>query len=142
MTVSLPPARPRILVVDDHVRLRQLIAEGLANRLNADVAQAGDIGEALLILRTVSFTALVSDVNLPSGSSADALPSLRAAAGADVWIVLISAAAPPGLGARALAAGADAFVSKTDGLAALCAALEPALLPQLVTTEVGAAVLA
>lgn len=127
MTASGGSAEQRVLnvlVVDDHVPLRKLIVKGLAANLPAHVGQAADIAGALEELSQGNYDALVSDVNLPGGSSIEALPRLRAAA-PGARIVLMSAAAPPGLADAALAAGADVFVPKSAGVIALCRAVRP-----------------
>lgn len=114
----------RVLVVDDHERLRAVLSSTLAARVPAEVVQAGDIDEALTHAHEAPFDALVVDVNLPRTSGLDALPRLRAAC-PHGRIVLMSAAVAPGLEEKALRAGADQFIAKSAGLQELCRAVDP-----------------
>lgn len=119
-------------MVDDHERLRGLIANGIAKRLAATVDQAGDVTQLLQALETRAYDAIASDVSLPGQTSLDALGSIRAVAPV-ARIVLMSAAPGPDLAGRALAAGADAFVPKSAGLEELCRALVPDIDPDSTT---------
>jgi CheY-like chemotaxis protein len=113
-----------ILVVDDHPKLRGLLAGTLTRRLGADVEQAGDVEEALTKLTQAHFDVVMMDVNLPRVTGLEAVPALRAAA-PGCRVVLMSAAVMPGLESKALRAGADMFIAKSAGLEDLCSAVQP-----------------
>lgn len=114
----------RVLLVDDHRRLRTVMAQSLGKALPAEVAMCGDIPTALTLLRSRTFDAVVSDVNLPGLSGLEAIPQLRSACPRG-RVLLISATDSPGLAETALRAGADAFVTKSAGIHTLCQAIVP-----------------
>lgn len=118
---SEPPTQV-VLVVEDHVRVRQVLSAAIEQRLTATVLQAGSIADALAVLGDRTVDAILLDVNLPHVSGLDALPQVRARAPGS-RIVLMSAGAGAGAVAAALAAGADAFVDKSESLDNLCSAL-------------------
>lgn len=60
-----PPPRGRILVVDDMMSMRILIAE-LLHKEGYEVEVAGDAREALQLAQLVRWDAVVLDINLPA----------------------------------------------------------------------------
>jgi two-component system, cell cycle response regulator DivK len=62
-TGAVPPARPVILLVEDHLDTRQMYAEFLS--VSFDVLPAGDGTEAIEILRTTPPDLLITDLSLP-----------------------------------------------------------------------------
>ncbi len=60
------PAQPKkILVVDDHVPMRKLIAEALGQTSNYQIREARNGQEALDVLKQDSFDLVISDVMMP-----------------------------------------------------------------------------
>jgi CheY-like chemotaxis protein len=63
INAGVPPARPIILLVEDHLDTRQMYAEFLS--VSFDVLPAGDGTEALAILHTTAPDLLITDLSLP-----------------------------------------------------------------------------
>jgi CheY-like chemotaxis protein len=63
INAGVPPARPIILLVEDHQDTRQMYAEYLS--VSFDVLPAGDGTEALAILHTTAPDLLITDLSLP-----------------------------------------------------------------------------
>lgn len=114
----------RLLVLDDHPRLRQILAAGIRKATGVLVDEAATLDEALTLLGSRTYAALLSDVNLDDTNAIDVLPAFRRAQ-PGIRIVLMSGAPADDMRARVLAAGADDFVPKSAGIAALTAAALP-----------------
>ena len=71
-----PQSAPRILVVDDDAEMRALLGEVLSEE-GYEVEQSANAAEALIRLRTETFSAIVLDKNMPGLSGLDVLPGLR-----------------------------------------------------------------
>jgi len=102
----------RIVLADDHAVVRS----GLRMLLDAEpgfevVAEAGDIEAARRYVRGHHPAVLVLDLNMPGGSSLDAIPALRAEA-PDTHIVVLTMQEEPAFAREALAAGATGYVLK------------------------------
>ena len=65
-------SRPTVLVVDDEVELRQLVADALEAR-GFSVAQSGEAADALSRLEGFAYDGLVLDLALPDGNGMDIL---------------------------------------------------------------------
>jgi two-component system chemotaxis response regulator CheB len=103
---SEPPIR--LMIVDDSTVARAVLARMVASNPEFEVvAVAGNAGEALDALRTVTVDIVLLDVEMPGTSGLDALPDiLRAGAGARVLIVSSMAEDGAEVTVRALAEGA------------------------------------
>jgi signal transduction histidine kinase/ActR/RegA family two-component response regulator len=117
----------RILLVEDHVAVREAVAAMLANEPDLDVvAQAGSMAEAREALGDVDVA--IVDLGLPDGFGGDLIGELRAVNPAARALVL-SASVDPAETSRAFAAGADGSLDKTaqlDEVAATVRRLLPA----------------
>jgi DNA-binding NtrC family response regulator len=71
-----PQSAPRILVVDDDAEMRALLSEVLSEE-GYEVERSANAAEALIRLRTETFSAIVLDKNMPGLSGLDVLPGLR-----------------------------------------------------------------
>lgn len=71
-----PQSAPRILVVDDDAEMRALLLEVLSED-GYEVEQSANAAEALIRLRTETFSTIVLDKNMPGLSGLDVLPGLR-----------------------------------------------------------------
>ena len=100
----------RILVVEDDPISRDLVA-GVLRRGGHDVATARDGHDALEQLRDGAIRLVVSDWNMPGVNGADLCRAIRASAGPDVYVILLT-----GRGAASrfdgLHAGADDYLDK------------------------------
>ena len=115
LTEDLPPA-PRLLIADDSAawleRGRNWFTEA-----GWEVATAPDGRAALGILAEGDFDALLTDVEMPGLDGIDLAGKVRAGEGGrtDIPVVVWTASAGEEAGPAALAAGADAFLTKEAG---------------------------
>jgi two-component system response regulator NreC len=106
-------ARPiRIVLADDHAVVRR----GLELLLDAEpgfevVASVGDVEAALRTTRGHKPDVLVLDLNMPGGSSLDAIPRIRSAS-PQTQIAVLTMQDEPAFARQALSAGALAYVLK------------------------------
>lgn len=100
----------RILLIEDHPAMRELVARELA-RSGIAVDAVGGIGEAEACLAQVRYAALVLDRGLPDG---DALPWLRRQRARQVLVPCLLLTARDALHDRVdgLEAGADDYLAK------------------------------
>jgi two-component system, NarL family, response regulator NreC len=112
MAMSAEAADPdqlTVVIADDHTVVRQ----GLRLLIDAEpdmrvVAEAGDVAEAERKARAHRPAVLVLDLNMPGGSSLEAIPRLRDATA----IVVLTMQDDPGFARQALQSGALGFVLK------------------------------
>jgi two-component system response regulator NreC len=102
----------RLVIADDHAVVRS----GLRLLLDAEpdfevVAEAGDVDTARRYVRGHHPTVLVLDLNMPGGSSLQAIPAIREEA-PDTQIVVLTMQEEPTFARQALAAGASGYVLK------------------------------
>ena len=102
----------RIVLADDHAVVRS----GLRMLLDAEedfevVAEAGDVDAARRYVRGHHAAVLVLDLNMPGGSSLEAIPTIRAES-PDTQIVVLTMQDAPAYARQALSAGALGYVLK------------------------------
>jgi len=102
-----------ILVVDDDQAMCEMLVEQLAD-YGLLAESTGSVAQALEILETGGFSAVVSDVQMAPRDGFSLLEAVRASA-SPVPVVLMSAFAAPGIERKALSAGAFAFLAKPFG---------------------------
>lgn len=112
----------KILVVDDHVVVREGIRRLLGTLPHAEILEAGSAVEALTIFRKENPSLVVLDVHLNSSSGLELLPRLKAE-DKNARIVMFTMHAEPSYAARAIRAGAMGYVSKSAGADELIAAI-------------------
>ena len=107
------PAGPDlVLVVDDHIDSAEMYAFALG-RLNIQSLTAESPDEAYGLACARRPDAIVSDLQLSSGSGFDLARRLRAEAGTrDIAIIILTGHAGPATSAEAHAAGCDRFLVK------------------------------
>ncbi len=113
----------RLVVVDDHPLFRR----GLISLLSQDerfsvVGEAGDMGEALRILTTVTPDVILLDNHLPGVKGVDAIPSLKQGR-ESLRIVMLTVSEDEDDLAKALQNGADGYLLKTSESDQLCDAI-------------------
>jgi CheY-like chemotaxis protein len=111
-THDRPVERHTVLVVDDSAGVRQLIAATLrGNGFDVELAASGL--EALHLIESRRFDALVVDYSMPGSSGADLVKTARKS-GVTLPIVMVSGVAEPEDKAAAWEAGVDAYLDKFD----------------------------
>jgi two-component system response regulator NreC len=116
----------RIVIADDH----SVVRRGLRQVLEGDtglevVAEAGDVEGARRYVRGHKPDVLVLDLNMPGGSTLDAIPEIRAEA-PNTQIVVLTMQDEPAYARQALAAGVMGYVLKEAADAELVEAVRRA----------------
>ena len=109
MPAAPPPVTPRILVVDDHRKIREPLA-ALLRRAGFDVRVADGANAMHLVLRHTPVDLVVLDVMLPDGDGFALCRELRAAGGPPV--ILLTARGEAHDRIAGLNLGADDYVVK------------------------------
>ena len=113
-----------VVIADDHAVVRK----GLRLLIDAEpglrvVAEAGDVPGAVRLARAHRPRVLVLDLNMPGGSSLEAIPTVAAGPTA---VVVLTMQDDPSFARRALQAGASGFVLKEAADDELLAAIRRA----------------
>ena len=66
----MPPAEPRVLVIDDELNVRKTLAM-LLERNKYQASTAASAEEGLRLLKTLSVDLIITDLNLPGLSGLD-----------------------------------------------------------------------
>ncbi len=109
------PAQPRVLIVDDSVVVRRILALAVSQMpqlSRAAVEQAADGAEALARLRQERFDLVLCDVRMPEVDGYELLRVARGDLGLTIPIVLISTMGKQQDVQRGLDAGATAYILK------------------------------
>jgi DNA-binding NtrC family response regulator len=117
--------RIRILVVEDDAEMRGLLADVLSDEGYA-VEGALNGAEALILLRTESFAAIVLDKNMPGLSGLDLLPGMRTIC-PETPVILITAFGDVSAYMDAMEKGAFEFIYKPFRMEDLLRTLRRAL---------------
>ena len=101
-----------VLIADDHAVVRK----GLGLLIDAEpglnvVAEAGTVPDAMMKTRALRPDVLILDLNMPGGSSLEAIPQIREEA-PDTAIVVLTMQNDPAFARKALQSGAAGFVLK------------------------------
>jgi two-component system response regulator NreC len=120
------PAPIRIVIADDH----SIVRRGLRTLLDAEagievVAEGDDVDSAKRYIRGHRPDVLVIDLNMPGGSTLEALPSLREEF-PDTQIVVLTMQDEPAYARQALGSGVLGYVLKEAADAELVAAVRAA----------------
>lgn len=102
----------KVLVVDDHVVVREGVRRLLATLPGTEIAEASSAREALSEYRRFEPDVVILDINLEASSGLEFLQRLRAQSRAP-RVVMFSMHSGPGYVTRALHAGAMGYVSKS-----------------------------
>jgi two-component system response regulator NreC len=116
----------RVIIADDHSIVRRWLRELLEAEGGFEVvAEAGDIESTRRYLRGHKPNVLVVDLNMPDGSSLEAIPEMRADC-PETRIVVLTMQNEPAYARRALSAGALGYVLKEAADAELVEAVRRA----------------
>jgi len=126
-TISQLPVKARILIVDDHVIVRQGIAQLVNRELDLDVcAEAGDADSAIVVLRDTQVDLAIVDISLP-GTSGIELVKLMRDAQPQLPVLVMSMHDEALYSDRAFRAGAKGYVMKQEATEKLLAAIRKIL---------------
>ena len=129
--MSVPPVRPKVLIIDDEAQIRRLLRLSL-EAAGFDVSEAADGQGGLTELATRRPDAVILDLGLPDLSGVEVVRQLREWSRVPVLVVTVRAAESDKV--AALDAGADDYVTKPFGVAEIIARLR-ALLRRVLTDE-------
>ena len=116
----------RILLIEDHPALREMIGEHLTRRGFAlDAVERG--AEAVAAVGEVSYDAVILDLGLPDIDGMEVLATLRERTGGDLPAVIVTARDALDDRVRGLNAGADDYLVKPFALVELEARLRAVL---------------
>ena len=102
-------SKTTVVIADDHTVVRQGLRLLIDNEPGMQViAEAGTVPDAERMARAHRPTVLVLDLNMPGGSSLEAIPRLRE----HVAVVVLTMQDDPAFARQALQAGARGFVLK------------------------------
>jgi two-component system response regulator NreC len=105
-------SKTTVVIADDHTVVRQGLRLLIDNEDGLQVvAEAGTVPDAERLARAHRPSVLVLDLNMPGGSSLDAIPRLREQA-AETAFVVLTMQDDPAFARQALQAGALGFVLK------------------------------
>lgn len=116
----------KVLLVEDHAPMREMIAAHLAERGFA-VEAVGTGDAALAAARTVQYDAAILDLGLPDQDGMQVLKLLRDRAGAGLPVLILTARDGVENRVRGLNAGADDYLTKPFDLGELEARLRAVL---------------
>ncbi len=112
MEASSAPASIRIVLADDHATVRRGLQLLLDNEDGFEVvATVGDVEATIRTTRGYKPDVLVLDLNMPGGSSLDAIPAILEAS-PNTRIAVLTMQNEPAFARQALSAGALAYVLK------------------------------
>ena len=118
--VASAPSPLRVLVADDEDDIRALVCLAVAKAGCVVTHSVADGSTALATVRTELPDLVVLDVSMPGATGLEVCAALREdPATAGTRVLLLSAGASLDDVARGLAAGADAYLAKPFGVAAL-----------------------
>ncbi len=126
---SPSPSRPRVLLAEDHL----LVREGLRQLLGEHVEVVGTVGDGRSLLAAVDELTpdvVLLDISMPQLNGLDAAQQLRRSA-PDVRVIFVTMHADPDYVQAAMRTGASGYVVKsaasTELLAAIFAAMQGSL---------------
>jgi DNA-binding NarL/FixJ family response regulator len=123
---QVPSATLRVVVIDDHTTLAELLAMALGEQDDVEcVGHAATAEAGLELVASTRPDVVLMDFGLPDMDGVRATARLLAD-NPDTRVVMLTAATDPHLIAQAAAAGASAFVPKSGGLAEVLTAIRNA----------------
>lgn len=113
------------IIIDDHPLARMAIRNLLENEGFNIVAEAGDGGEALMAVAEYQPEVVIVDVDIPVMSGIEVVEKLRKKQFSHI-IIVVSAKNDLFYGKRSADAGANAFISKKEGINNIISAIHAA----------------
>jgi two-component system response regulator NreC len=126
-TISVLPAKARILIVDDHVIVRQGIAQLVNREPDLNVCEeAGDADSAVALLRDTQVDLAIVDISLPGTSGIELVKLIRDMQ-PNLPVLVMSMHDEALYSDRAFRAGAKGYVMKQEATEKLLAAIRKIL---------------
>jgi len=113
----------RVLIVDDHVMLRESMRVALELAGNDVIGEAGDGNEALRLVEELRPSIVLMDVSLPGPDGIEVTRRL-CARDPELRVVMVTMHSNPALVARAVRAGASAYLTKDFSMQEVVTAVE------------------
>lgn len=110
-TISLPMARPVILIVDDEPEMRLLLRMRMET-LDAEIVEADGVDSAMDILRSRETHLVITDVFMPVRDGFDLLSSIKRVKGRNLPVLVVTSDSRMETREKAFRLGADDFVTK------------------------------
>lgn len=120
----------RLLIVDDHALVREGLKRALAHEGFSQITEASSIAQARAGIAASQPEVVTVDINLPDGSGFELVRWIRGIS-PDIAIVVLTLNDHENYIRAAMKAGASAFVSKSEPIPALVAAIKHSLITPL-----------
>ena len=120
----------RLLIVDDHALVREGLKRALAHEGFSQITEAASIAQARAGIAASPPEVVTVDINLPDGSGFELVRWIRGIS-KDMAIVVLTLNDHENYIRAAMKAGASAFVSKSEPIPALVAAIKHSLITPL-----------
>lgn len=120
----------RLLIVDDHALVREGLKRALTHEGFSQISEASSIAQARAGIAASQPDVVTVDINLPDGSGFELVSWIRGIS-QDMAIVVLTLNDHENYIRAAMKAGASAFVSKSEPIPALVAAIKHSLIAPL-----------
>ena len=120
----------RLLIVDDHALVREGLKRALTHEGFSQISEAASIAQARAQISASKPDVVTIDINLPDGSGFELVSWIRGIS-RDMAIVVLTLNVHENYIRAAMKAGASAFVSKSEPIPALVAAIKHSLIAPL-----------
>ncbi|MEY4337278.1 MAG: hypothetical protein RL680_173 [Actinomycetota bacterium] len=120
----------KLLIVDDHALVREGLKRALAHEGFSQITEASSIAQARAGIAASQPEVVTVDINLPDGSGFELVRWIRGIS-QDMAIVVLTLNNHENYIRAAMKAGASAFVSKSEPIPALIAAIKHSLITPL-----------
>jgi len=120
----------RLLIVDDHALVREGLKRALTHEGFTQITEASSIAEARAQISSSKPDVVTIDINLPDGSGFELVSWIRSIS-REIGIVVLTLNDHGNYIRAAMKAGASAFVSKSEPIPGLVAAIKHSLISPL-----------
>jgi len=120
----------KLLIVDDHALVREGLKRALTDEGFPQIAEASSIAEARAQISASKPDVVTIDINLPDGSGFELVSWIRSIS-REIGVVVLTLNDHENYIRAAMKAGASAFVSKSEPIPALVAAIKHSLISPL-----------
>ena len=120
----------RLLIVDDHALVREGLKRALTNEGFNEITEASSLTEARASIAALQPNVVTIDINLPDGSGFELVSWIRGIS-SEIGIIVLTLNDHENYVRAAMKAGASAFVSKSEPIPSLVAAIKHSLIAPL-----------